>query len=301
MNRMMNRPVVVGLDRSPQAWAAVEYAAALAGRRRAPLVVLHAYDPSQLIVRPTLGWSPDITGVLHNSGERLLADACDVLTGFHPDLEVRTRLEVGGPVDLLLEESRSAYTVVLGSRGSGGFSDLLVGSTTLHVAAHAACPVIAVPKPTADSLGLQGVVVGLDGSHASEPAIEYAFEIAADLGERLTAVHAWQVNATSVGLLRPVTSDLADSAQDERLVLAESLAGWQEKFPDVHVSHKVMLGHPVSALVRASYGAKLLVVGSRGRGSLRSLVLGSVSHGVLHHAQVPVAVVHPEAVTQAKP
>ncbi len=286
-------PVVVGLDRSPHAYAALEHAAALAGRRHLPLLLVHAYEPSQYAVRSTIGWTPDTEGVLRNISERLVADAVDTVTAFHPGLEVLTRLEPGSATDKLLEESERAHAVVLGSRGTGGFVDLLVGSTTLHVAAHATSPVIVVPAPGEDALPRRGVVVGVDGSALSEPAIAYAFEAAAELGEPLTAVLAWHdVTRTGTGRMMALGYDPAEVLEEERLVLAESMAGWQEKFPEVEVHARVVLGHPVSALRQASRDANLLVVGCRGRGSVRSIVLGSVSHGLLHHATVPVAVVH---------
>lgn len=293
MGTTRRHPVVVGLDRSPQAWVAVEHAAALAERRRVPLLLLHAYDPSQFAVRPTIGWTPDTEGVLRNVAERLVADVVDVVTATHPGLEVRTRLEQGSATEQLLEESDRATAVVLGSRGTGGFADLLVGSTTLHVAAHARCPVVAVPAPDEVASPQHGVVVGVDGSAVSEPAIEYAFQAAADLGEPLTALHAWyDVTRTGTGRMMPLGYDPAEVYEEERLALAESMPGWQEKYPEVAVQHKVAFGHPVASLVRASRDAHLLVVGCRGRGAIRSVVLGSVSHGVLHHATVPVAVVH---------
>jgi nucleotide-binding universal stress UspA family protein len=295
METTSRHPVVVGLDRSPQCWAALEYAAAMAERRGVPLLVLHGYEPSQYTVRSTVGWTPDNDGVLRNVSERLVADAVDVVSSSHPDLEVRTRLEPGSATEQLVEESRRATAVVLGSRGTGGFADLVIGSTTLHVTAHAECPVIAVPAPNEDAaLPHRGVVVGVDGSAVSEPSIEFAFEAAADLGEPLTAVHAWyDVTRTGTGRMMPLGYDPTEILEEERLALAESMAGWQEKFPEVEVHHKVTLGgHPVATLVRKSRDARLLVVGCRGRSALRSVLLGSVSHGVLHHAKVPVAVVH---------
>ena len=295
METTASRPVVVGLDRSAQAWAAVDYAAALAVRRGVPLLALHAYEPSQYAVRSPLGTMADTDGVLRNVAERLVADVVDVVTHRHPEVQVRTRLEAGSATEQLLEESQRATAVVLGSRGTGGFADLLVGSTTLHVAAHADCPVIAVRAPDEEAgLPHNGVVVGVDGSPVSEPAIEYAFEAAADLGEPLTALHAWHdITRTGTGRMMPLGYDPAEVLDRERLTLAESLAGWQEKFPEVEVHHKVTIGrHPVDSLVRRSQDARLLVVGCRGRGSVRSALLGSVSHGVLHHAKVPVAVVH---------
>jgi nucleotide-binding universal stress UspA family protein len=257
--------------------------------------VLHAYEKSQYMVRSTVDWTPDNDGVLRNVSERLVADAVDVVAVPHPDLDVQTQLEPGSAVEQLLDQSRSATAVVLGSRGSGGFADLVIGSTTMHVAAHAQCPVIAVPAPDEESaLRHRGVVVGVDGSTVSEPAIAYAFEAAADLGEPLTAVHAWyDVTRTGTGRMMPLVYDPAEKLEEQRLALAESMAGWQEKFPEVDVHHKVILGsHPVATLVRQSRDARLLVVGCRGRGAVRSVLLGSVSHGVLHHAKVPVAVVH---------
>jgi nucleotide-binding universal stress UspA family protein len=163
----------------------------------------------------------------------------------------------------------------------------------LHVTAHAACPVIAVPWAMESDVPRHGVVVGVDGSELSEAAIDYAFDMASELREPLIAIHAWHdPTRTGVGLMMPIGYDPADVVKEERLALAESLAGWQEKFPDVEVERNFVLGHPVPALVSRAAHARILVVGCRGRGVLRSLVLGSVSHGVLHHATSPVAVVH---------
>jgi nucleotide-binding universal stress UspA family protein len=195
---------------------------------------------------------------------------------------------------VLLEESRDADLIVLGSRGSGGFAELVVGSTTMHVASLSHCPVIAVPDPVAAHAAVRhGVVVGVDGSDLSESAIEFAFQMASEMHEGLVAIRAWtQPARLEPGVMLPPVYDPALVAKEERLVLAESMAGWSEKFPDVGVERRVVRDHPVHALIEAAGNARLLVVGSRGRGDLKSLLLGSVSHGVLHHAPGPVAVVH---------
>lgn len=293
MDTSSSHPVVVGLDRSTQAFAALDHGAALAERRHLPLLLVHAYEPSQFAVRSTIDWTPNTEGVLRNAAQRLVDDAVDVVSTFHPDVEVRSRLEPGSASEKLVEESERAHTVVVGSRGTRALSDLLVGSTTLHVAAHASCPVVALPAPADDAALHRGVVVGVDGSVVSEDAIAYAFEAAADLGEPLTAVHAWHdVTRTGTGRMMPLGYDTAEVLVEERLSLAESMAGWQEKFPDVEVHQLVVLGRPVSTLVHASNAARVLVVGCRGRGSVRSVLLGSVSHGLLVRATVPVAVVH---------
>jgi nucleotide-binding universal stress UspA family protein len=292
MNTVTRHAVVVGLDRSDAGRGAVEYAADLANRRHLSLLLVHAFQQSRYALGPMIGWAPDVESVLRNSAQRLVDDTAGVLGVLYPDLEVIAAVAAGSAAEMLIEASRDAHTVVLGSRGSGGFADLVVGSTTLHVASHAACPVVAVPGLPYAEEPRHGVVVGVDGSEVSEAAIGYAFEAASDVGETLTAVHAWYDPAhTGVGLMMPLGYDPAMAAREERLVLAESLAGWQEKFPDVELRQAVVLGHPVPSLVSRAGKARLLVVGCRGRSSLRSLVLGSVSHGVLHHATGPVAVV----------
>jgi len=205
-----------------------------------------------------------------------------VLRVDYPDLEVEARSRPGHAAQVLLEESEHAEVVVLGSRGAGGFAGLVLGSTTLHVASHAHCPVVAVPEPSGGEPDRHGIVVGVDGSGVSQAAIDYACQAASRLHEKLVAVHAWHA---------PVAYDPLLVGEEERLVLAESMAGWSEKYPDIEVEHKVVRDHPVRALVDEAACVRLLVVGSRGRGSIRSLALGSVSHGVLHHATGPVAVV----------
>lgn len=286
-------PVVVGIDHSPQAQAALRYAADLADKRRLPLRLVHAFERSQFEVGPRGRWSPDMSGALHNAAQQLVDEALDFVHTSHPAVEVASRLEPGSSTEQLIGESETAHTVVVGTRGSGGFADMLIGSTTLHVASHARCPVVAVPASADESATRSGVVVGVDGSAVSEPAIAYAFDAAADRGTALTAVHAWyDITRTGAGKMMPLTYEPDEVVAEERLALAESMAGWQEKYPDVHVEHKVVYGHPVPALLKASRDAELLVVGCRGLGTVRSVVLGSVSHGVLHHATLPVAVVH---------
>jgi nucleotide-binding universal stress UspA family protein len=293
MTSSMHGGVVVGLDRSPQGWAAVELAANMAARRHLPLTLIHAFEPSQYMVRPAQDLVPDATGVLRNAAQRLSDDALDVVRAFHPGLVVESRVEPGSAVALLLEASEHANLVVVGSRGTGGFTELLLGSTTLHVAGHASCPVIAVPAPGEETRERRGIVVGVDGSPRSEAAIAFAFQEADELGEGLTALHTWyDITRTGTGTMMPLGYDPREVLQEERLALAESMAGWQEKFPGVAVRNRVVTGHPVQALVAESQRSQMLVVGSRGLGPVGSIVLGSVSHGVLHHASAPVAVVH---------
>jgi nucleotide-binding universal stress UspA family protein len=208
----------------------------------------------------------------------------------HLDLQVEPILDVGRPARILLEHARHAQLVVVGSRGHGDFSALLLGSTSLQVAMHAPCPVIVVrwPRPGAVSGPSVGrIVVGIDGSELSESAVAFAFDEADRRDVGLTALHAWE---SPLPEALP-THEWQAVEDEERALLAERLAGWGEKYPDVDVDHRVVRGDAIANLVAESVGAELTVVGSRGAGGFRGLVLGSVSHGLLHHAGSPVAVV----------
>jgi nucleotide-binding universal stress UspA family protein len=187
--------------------------------------------------------------------------------------------------------------VVVGHRGLGGFTGLLVGSVGVQVAAHAAGPVVVVrPHSAAAGASAGRVVVGIDGSPLSRAALGFGFEAAARRGVGLTAVHAWtEPVSTGPGDMLPLVYDADDVDAEETRLLAEALAGWAEKYPDVPVDRKVVRGRAAEALVAESAGAALLVVGSPGRGGFTGLLLGSVSQAALHHADCPVAIVRPPA------
>jgi len=194
---------------------------------------------------------------------------------------------------VLLAESTRAELVVLGDRGLGGFAGLLIGSVAVALAAHAACPVVVVrgAEPDRTTSRPEPVVVGVDGSPAGEAAVAFAFEAAALRGVPLVAVHTWRdllVDATMAPL---VDWDAVEA--DEREVLAERLAGWGEKYPDVEVRRLVTRDRPAHALVQESGRAQLVVVGSRGRGGIAGMLLGSVSQALLHHSACPVVVTRP--------
>jgi nucleotide-binding universal stress UspA family protein len=299
MNGTARQPVVVGIDRSHYSQAALRYAAQLAHTQRRPLRVVHAFEPAHSSVRPLIGRSAELADVFRNSAQRLCDDALETVSLGYPDVDVNARVEPGPVVETLLEESATAEALVLGRRGMGGFASLLLGSTTLQVTGHAQCPVITVPKPHDVEPPREGIVVGIDGSEISERAVEYAFRAASELEEKLILLHAWDDPAATMGIamMAPGVYDSSWFESDavleveEQLLLAESVAGWSEKYPDVHVERKIVRRHPVVALVDESTAASLVVVGCRGQGTLRSMALGSVSHGVLHHASGPVAVV----------
>lgn len=289
---MMHKTIVVGHDGSAGSDVALGWALDLAERRRAPVKVVRAFERSMFATGLGDPYGTGELDSLRTRAEEDLSTARDRARATHPGVEVTAALEEGVAQHVLVGLSRQADSVVLGSRGAGGFSTLVAGSTTMYVATHAECAVVAVPS-SAPSPHARGVVVGVDGSEVSEAAIAYGFQHAAELGSPLTAVHAWSepLTGTAVRAAMPIPGDPAAYSRSQQILLAESLAGWSEKYPDVEVHRLVVHGHPVRALADAASGAELLVVGCHGRGAVRSILLGSVSHGVLHLSTSPVAVV----------
>lgn len=287
------RTIVVGGDGTKGGDAALAWATELAVRRRAPLKLVRALDLFMYDVR--LGLSQDVLlrDQVRGAAGRHLEAALDAVRAEHPELEVTSRVVEDNPTALLLEESETADVIVLGSRGAGGSDEIVAGSTAMQVSTHADCTVVTVPPAYRSGEPRHGVVVGVDGSAVSEAAIGYAFREASETGQPLVAVHAWVEPATrAAGLGLPLIHDPVAVTEQQDMALAQSLAGWSEKYPDVAVERRTVHDLAVRALTDISHDARLLVVGCRGRGAVRSLLLGSVSHGVLHRASCPVAVVH---------
>ncbi len=273
------RRVVVGHDGSPDADRAARWGADRARRYDLSLELVHAIPvwPYDLRTRP----GEDARGL---AGAMLGA----VVDGLRADgdLQISTCIDVASAPALLLDRAEGAESVAVGARGRGGFPRLRLGSTATQLASHAACPVFVVREHTGF-----GVVVGVDGSRASEAAVDLAFAEAGAEDESLTAVHACLPPYAGLADV-PYTEGLSVTAEDEEL-LAERLSGRTEQYPDVDVRRVVLPRHAVSALLETAAGARLLVVGSHGRGAVTSALLGSVSAAVLHDAPCTVAVVRP--------
>jgi nucleotide-binding universal stress UspA family protein len=282
---MAVRPVVVGVDGSASAYRAVEWAAGEAHRRGVGLRLVRAFSWTTAD-HPT-GWVARYRDEMLDVSRRQVARAVRVAADTRPDVEVESQVELGAPIEVLSSEARRAQLLVLGDRGLGEVAGLVLGSVAVSLAARGACPVVVVRGERAGAEG--AVVVGVDGSPVSEAALAFAFDAAAARGVDLVAVHAWSPTAIDEELASLVEWD----ASAESAVLAERLAGWGQKYPQVAVRRTVVRDGAVRALVTASAGAQLVVVGSRGRGNAAGLLLGSVSHGVLHGAHCPVAVVRP--------
>jgi nucleotide-binding universal stress UspA family protein len=286
--------IVVGVDGSPHSLGALDWAAREALVRQRPLRIVHAFTwpvPNALLGLPAAA-QPDVG--LRHAAERLLSAAADRARGAAPTMDISTDLPADVPAAALIAASRDAGLVVVGHRGLGGFTGLLVGSVGVLAAAHAACPVIVVRGNDSDEAGPPAgeVVVGVDGSELSSLAVDFAFSHAAlhHLGVLAVQAYAFPAFITSSDPLS-AAYDIDDLREDHARLLAEALAGYRNNYPDVPVRQKVVYGRPAAVLVAESAGAALTVVGSRGRGGFTGLLLGSTSQSVLHHATGPVAIV----------
>jgi nucleotide-binding universal stress UspA family protein len=210
----------------------------------------------------------------------------------NPDLVITWSEPACRPAPALVDASETADTVVVGARGMSAARGHFMGSVSVQVAAHARCPVVIVHDTPAQDASAP-VVVGVDGSDVSSSAIAYAYEQASSRDVGLTVVHAWWLDhAEDTSNSAIWTVDWQTFAHEEQALVAQSLGGWQEKYPDVAVRRHSVRGLPVEALIRQSQNACLVVVGTRGRGGFGGLLLGSVSQGVMNRAQCPVAIVH---------
>ncbi|MCW0213395.1 MAG: universal stress protein [Pseudonocardia sp.] len=295
MNAMHAGPIVVGVDDSEPARDAVRWAAAEAARVHAPLRLVSSLvlPSAHHLGNPGMGTTYQLR--MTEAAHAVLNAAVGLAERTAPGVAVESELLTGFPDQVLLDESRRASLVVVGSRGLGGFTGLLLGSVAVALASRGTCPVVvvrgtSVPTELPDA---RPVVVGVDGSPTSEAALAFAFDAASRRGVPLVAVHTWLDDMLDP-TLAPVI-DWTTIETDERALLGERLAGWGAKFPDVEVRRLVVRDRPARTLVDESVGAQLVVVGSRGRGGMRGLVMGSVAQAVLRHSHCPVAVARPPA------
>jgi len=289
-------PIVVGVDGSTSATHAALWAADQAAQRHLPLRLVYADDFARACAG---GLAPpqSFFDELQAAGETLLADAAAEVRRRHPELDVVMDLESAGPVPALLGRGADARLLVVGSRGIGGFRGMLAGSTAVALVAHGHCPVAVVRGATPDAAAptTGSVVVGVDGSPTGEAAIAAAFDEASWRGAELVAVHSWAEFPVDRAESRRPVAEWTAVEESERELLAERLAGWQEKFPDVPVRRVIAKGRPVECVLDNAVDAQLIVVGSRGHGGLTGMMLGSTSQALIYHATCPLLVVRPVA------
>jgi nucleotide-binding universal stress UspA family protein len=225
-----------------------------------------------------------------NNARHVLAQAETTLAtaqGGSATTDVQTAVEHGSVIPTLTDASTGAQLIVVGSRGQGAFGRLLMGSVSTGMVHHAHCPVVVVHEDGTNRPGAGApVLLGVDGSPASEAATALAFDEASRRGVDLIALHAWSdFGVPTLGI------DWRDCETEGQEALAERLAGWQERYPDVRVHRRIVCDKPARWLSAESRKAQLVVVGSHGRGGFAGMLLGSVSSAVAQSSSAPVIVV----------
>ncbi|SER07982.1 universal stress protein [Actinokineospora terrae] len=280
-------PVLAAVDGSQSALAALRWAAGEAARRGTSLRVVSVYPwplagyPEALVVQH------DLRDGLRAQAVANLDEAAAVAAEVAPGVEVRVSALEGDVVGCLRVASEDAAVLVLGSRGLGGFSGLLLGSTAVALVAHGHCPTVVV---RGEDNGPHGrILVGIDGGYTDDAALGFAYGRAGTTGETVVVVHTWGSGiADAVGFAALDWTLVAEAAD---ALVAERLAPWRAKFAEVEVEAVVVRDRPARALLDRSAEADLVVVGSRGRGGFAGLVLGSTSQVLVRHSACPVAVV----------
>lgn len=284
--------VLVGVDGSAESDAAVRWAAREASMLGAPVTLMHVIGPV-IVSWPAGPYMATVLECQEDNARQAIEQAKKVLNdclGQAHGLTVQTEICKEGVARTFIDASKSAQMVVVGSRGMGALGRVLLGSTSTALLHYGSGPVVVVhgDDQAARDDGLP-VLVGIDGSPASEVATAHAFEEASRRRVDLIALHVW----IDLGDVPPFGPSWEEQEETGRALLAERLAGWQERYPDVEVHRRVERAQPAYWLLDEAKRAQLVVVGSHGRGGFTGMLLGSVSSQVAHSATTPVMVVRP--------
>jgi nucleotide-binding universal stress UspA family protein len=285
--------IIVGIDGSAESDAAVRWAAHDAAIRGLPLTVVHVESPAAA----TWSQAPvleESAGEQLAEGRSLLAHASTIARDAIADTAqvhiTGELLSSATPVPTLVEQSKDAELIVVGSRGRGALSRSILGSVSAGLISHAHCPVALIrhDDPQLPHPAQGPILVGIDGS-TSDLATAIAFEEASLRHAELIALHSWN----DVDMNAIPGYDWSPTTTKEGHVLDEALAGWRERYPDVSVQNRLVSDRAAHAIVEASESAQLVVVGTHGGGALAGMLLGSVSNAVVQAVHRPVIVARP--------
>jgi nucleotide-binding universal stress UspA family protein len=285
--------IMVGIDGSAESDAAVRWAAHDAAIRGLPLTVVHVESPAAA----TWSQAPvleESAGEQLAEGRSLLAHASTIARDAIADTAqvhiTGELLSSATPVPTLVEQSKDAELIVVGSRGRGALSRSILGSVSAGLISHAHCPVALIrhDDPQLPHPAQGPILVGIDGS-TSDLATAIAFEEASLRHAELIALHSWN----DVDMNAIPGYDWSPTTTKEGHLLDEALAGWRERYPDVSVQNRLVSDRAAHAIVEASESAQLVVVGTHGGGALAGMLLGSVSNAVVQAVHTPVIVARP--------
>ena len=286
--------IVVGVDGSQQSKCALRWAEREAVRRGSVLNIVSAYSiPVFAASSMDAGYSTLDDDLIRSGAEDIVRQARAELEG--STATIHTYIESGDAAGVLLDLSKHAELIVVGTRGRGGFVGRLLGSVSSALPAHSKCPTVVVPLSMAkeqegEQVERSTIVVGVDGSDRARSAVLAAAEaaMASDLTLRVICAVA-PVGAALAWM--PATVDQEAVLEDVRYQMGVGQAWIRSHFPDLKMETEVVTGPPVEVLIRESEHAVMTVTGSRGRGGFAGMLLGSTSQGVLHHSKGPVMVV----------
>lgn len=289
--------VVVAVDGSEASQNAVRWAANTANKRGVPLRLAASYTMPQFLYAEGMVPPQELFDELQSETMDMIEAARVVAHEVAPDIKIGYVIAEGSPIDMLLDMSSDVTMIVMGSRGLGGLSGMVMGSVSAAVVSHADCPVVVVRSDNhvTETNKYGPVVVGVDGSDVSQRATEFAFEEAQARGAKLVAIHTWmdmQVQASLAGLAA-AQQEWEIIEKEQTTLLKDRLQPLLERFPDVGVEMVITRDRPVRALEDCAHNAQLLVVGSHGRGGFRGMLLGSTSRALLQSAPCPMVVVRP--------
>lgn len=289
---MATKPIVAGTDGSAESLRAVEWAAREAALRGAPLRIVSAAEILPRMTPPpqTVDFDTVATSILKNR-DQALAAAAEAAAATAPDVLVDTDPLDGPPAQAVTNSGSGSLMLVVGSRGSGAFTAMVLGSVGRYAAIHGSCPVVVVRDET--MAVHREIVVGIRNPQDCAAALAFAFEEAALRNAHLLAVHAWQSSRAVLPSAHDMPSVPGPHAAEALAVreMEELLVGWQQKYPAVAASHDVIHGHPGRVLAGLSARADLVVLGRHSTHDGARPGPARVVHAVLSHAHGPVVTV----------
>ena len=281
--------IVVGVDGSDQSQRALAWAVEQASAEHRPLTLVHAInDVTPAYPEAAIAAPREAREALRAAGHEVLDRAHAAVERLAADLVVHEVFRLADPREVLLGLSRDAHLVVVGSRGRGKLRSLLLGSVGVALVRHAQCPVV-VHRPGNAGTVSNGVLVGADSSPESLAVLDFAYQEASLRGLPLTVLHCFRAIPAAAYGGYFIPEQIVD-VESERLGLAESMAGFAEKYPDVRVHTEITNDAPQGAIVKLGERMNLIVIGSHQSGRVSHMLFGMVSVSVVEHATCPVAV-----------